>query len=84
MTKELLHFSATWCQPCKAMQPILDKFLADNPDIAYTKYDADADVSVFQDNGITGVPAFIVKKAGSDDVFHKGLASETKLIDLFA
>lgn len=81
--KELHHFSATWCQPCKQMQPTLDKFLAANPDIVYTKFDADEDVTIFQDNGITGVPAFIVKVDGKEDKFHKGLATEDKLKSLF-
>jgi len=81
--KELIHFSATWCQPCKQMQPMLDKFLSDNPDIVYTKYDADVNVSVFQEHGITGVPAFIAK-VGGKEVFHKGLASQDKLSSLFA
>ncbi len=82
--KELIHFSATWCQPCKQMQPVLDKFLADNPEITYTKYDADENVSTFQEYGITGVPAFVVKVEGNEDVFHKGIATQDKLESLFA
>jgi thioredoxin-like negative regulator of GroEL len=81
--KELIHFSASWCQPCKQMQPMLDKFISDNPDIVYTKYDADDNVSVFQEHGITGVPAFIAKVDGKQ-AFHKGLATEEKLASLFA
>jgi len=81
--KELIHFSASWCQPCKQMQPVLDKFLSDNPDIIYTKYDADKDVSVFLENRITGVPAFIAKINGQE-TFHKGIATEGKLTTLFS
>ena len=81
--KELIHFSATWCQPCKQMQPMLDKFISDNPDIIYTKYDADKDISIFLEQGITGVPAFIAKVNGKE-VFHKGLATVDKLNSLFS
>lgn len=81
--KELIHFSASWCQPCKQMQPILDKFLKDNPNINYIKYDADKDVSVFQEHGITGVPAFIAK-IDDKETFHKGIATEDKLYALFS
>ena len=80
--KELLHFSATWCQPCKQMQPVLDKFLAENPDIVYTKYDADENVSTFQDYEITGVPAFVIKIDGEADRYHKGIATLDKLTEL--
>jgi len=79
--RELVHFSAVWCQPCKQMQPVLDKFLSDNPDIIYTKYDADKDVSVFQEHAITGVPAFIAIVDGKE-VFHKGILTEGKLANL--
>ncbi len=79
--RELIHFSATWCQPCKQMQPVLDKFISDNPDIIYTKYDADENVSVFQEHGITGVPAFIAKVNGKE-AFHKGILTEDKLANL--
>jgi predicted DsbA family dithiol-disulfide isomerase len=65
------------------MQPVLDKFLAENPDINYTKYDADENVATFQEYGITGVPAFVIKSPGSEDKFHKGLATQDKLQSLF-
>ena len=81
--RELVHFSATWCHPCKQMQPIIDKFLKDNPDIVYTKYDADEHVSVFQEHGIRGVPAFI-GKVDDKEIFHKGTATEARLVSLFA
>ena len=81
--KELIHFSATWCQPCKQMQPTLEAFLADNPDISYVKYDADKDVSKFMENNITGVPAFVVNVEGKGSKFHKGIASAEQLASLF-
>ena len=81
--RELIHFSATWCHPCKQMQPIIDKFLKNNPDIVYTKYDADEHVSVFQEHGIRGIPAFI-GKVDDKEIFHKGTATEARLISLFA
>lgn len=62
---------------------MLDKFISDNPDIVYTKYDADDNVSIFQEHGITGVPAFIARVDGKE-AFHKGLATEEKLASLFA
>ena len=35
--KELLHFTADWCNPCKSMAPVIERFINDNPDIKYTK-----------------------------------------------
>lgn len=82
--KELLHFTATWCQPCKQMAPVIENFLANNLDIKYTKIDADESPSLFAENQITGVPAFVSKVDGEDYKFHKGVATEDKLTSLFA
>jgi len=65
------------------MQPTIDKFLEENPDISYVKYDADKDVSKFIENNITGVPAFVVKVEGQDLKFHKGFATAEKFASLF-
>ena len=82
--KELLHFSATWCQPCKQMQPVLDRFIDNNPDIVYAKFDADVDTATFEKFGVTGVPAFVSIVNGEIVNRHKGVATEYKLESLFS
>ena len=81
--KELMHFSATWCQPCKTMEPTITKFLDENPEIVYTKYDADTDTNFFVEYGITAVPAFIVRQNGEVKNQHKGVANAQKFASLF-
>ncbi len=39
--REILHFSAEWCGPCKMMVPIIGKYLESNPGVKYTKIDID-------------------------------------------
>lgn len=80
--KELKHFSATWCRPCKQMEPMIKKFLEENPDVVYTKYDADTDTPTFYEFGITGVPTFIVNNNGKS-VSHTGVATPEKFAELF-
>ena len=81
--KELIHLSATWCQPCKAMAPTVEKFVNDNPDIVYSKYDADLNVSVFQEYQVRSVPTFIAKIDGEVHSIHMGVANQDKLASLF-
>lgn len=57
--KEILHFSAEWCGPCKMMVPVIGKFLESNPEIKYTKIDIDQDPSTAEAYDIKGVPTFI-------------------------
>lgn len=82
MSKQLQHFSATWCQPCKKMEPVIAKFLEENPDIEYVKYDADQTPEIFAENNVTGVPAFIVTN-GDKIVRHQGIATAEKFASLF-
>ena len=61
----LIDFSATWCGPCKMLEPVLDKVseeLADRVDV-YT-VDVDASPQESSEFGIRGVPTMIL--------FHKG------------
>lgn len=57
--KELLHFSATWCNPCKKMEPVVQRFIETNSDIKYTKIDVDENISLASRYEIKGVPTFI-------------------------
>ena len=81
--KELIHFTASWCQPCKKMTPMIDKFIEDNPEITYSKYDADLNISAFEEYGIRGVPTFITKIDGEVHKYHNGIATKEQIDSLF-
>ncbi|MBU1767933.1 MAG: thioredoxin family protein [Candidatus Omnitrophica bacterium] len=38
---QLLKFTAGWCGPCQAMKPVLKRFCAEHPDIAFREVDCD-------------------------------------------
>ena len=38
---KLLHFTATWCGPCKLMAPMVKEVMRSSPDIEYEKIDID-------------------------------------------
>jgi thioredoxin 1 len=81
--KEFMHFTAEWCNPCKQMKPVIDKFISDNPDIEYILIDVDSQVGLVEEYEIKTVPTFISKV---DGVIHdriSGVASEFKLQSMF-
>lgn len=40
-TPVMVDFSATWCEPCRALQPILQRVAKKHPDVAFYLANAD-------------------------------------------
>jgi thioredoxin 1 len=81
--KQLLHFTATWCQPCKQMEPLITKLVSDNPNIDYTKIDVSDEFDDAVEYGVRGVPTFIAMIDGKEVGRHSGVATQDKLLSLF-
>ena len=81
--KKLLHFTATWCQPCKQMEPLITKLVSENLDINYDKIDVSDDFDEAVEYGVRGVPTFIAIKDGVELARHTGVATNEKLLSLF-
>jgi len=59
------HFTATWCQPCKHLTPVIDQLRKENPSVGYQKIDIDANSEIAQQYGVRAVPTIIFEKNGS-------------------
>jgi thioredoxin 1 len=79
----LLDFSATWCGPCKALSPIVDK-LADELQgkVRVGKLDIDDSPGVTAKFGIRGVPTILVFKAGQESGRHVGMTNKETLVKM--
>jgi len=61
----MVDFWATWCGPCRAVSPILDKIAEENADkISIVKLDVDDNPETAMKYGITSIPAMYVFKNG--------------------
>ncbi len=76
----LIDFTATWCGPCKALAPIVDK-IADKyaGRVKVAKLDIDHSPNVPGSLGIRGVPTLIVFKGGKEVARQVGLVPEAKV-----
>ncbi|XP_031101210.1 thioredoxin H2-like [Ipomoea triloba] len=65
-TKQLMviDFTATWCGPCKYMEPIVHEFAAHYSDVEFVKIDVDELGDVAQDFGVESMPTFVLVKKG--------------------
>lgn len=58
------HFTASWCQPCKHLTPIMEELRNENPSVGYKKIDIDIDGEIAQRYGVRAVPTVIIEKEG--------------------
>jgi thioredoxin 1 len=82
--KQLLHFTATWCQPCKQMEPLIGMLISENLDINYDKIDVSDDFDPAVEYGVKGIPTFIALVDGIEIARHTGSATKEKLLNLFS
>jgi thioredoxin 1 len=78
--KEILHFTADWCMPCKRLKPILDEILLDYPDIKYNSIDVDSNIGITNDYNVQSVPTLIILVDGGIHKRHRGVATKEELI----
>ncbi len=63
----LLDFYATWCGPCMAMMPVLDRLKIDFGDnLHIIKIDVDKNLDFAVDQKVMGVPMFILLVDGKE------------------
>ena len=64
-TPTLVDFFATWCGPCKAMQPTLDQLKTDmHEKVRILKIDVDKNQAVAEKFKVRGVQTFVLFKNG--------------------
>ncbi|KAK6788904.1 hypothetical protein RDI58_012703 [Solanum bulbocastanum] len=57
-------YKATWCGPCKYMEPVLNDFAAKYTDVEFVKIDVDELDDVAQEYGVQAMPTFVLIKKG--------------------
>ena len=76
----LVDFYATWCGPCKAMQPILKEVSGKVKDIAtIIKVDVDKNPKIAERLQVRGVPTFVIYKKGEIIWRQSGMQSAHQL-----
>ncbi|HNN72508.1 MAG TPA: thioredoxin domain-containing protein, partial [Ferruginibacter sp.] len=76
----LVDFGATWCPPCRMMEPVLKSLETNNPG-KYTllKVDGGRDQALLQQFKVTALPVFIVFKDGKQVWRKDGVVEEKEL-----
>ena len=79
----LIDFYADWCQPCKAMQPVIQQVAKDMTGKArIVKVNIDKNVAAARQYAITGVPTFMLFKKGAVVWRHSGTIDKSSLLQV--
>ncbi len=63
----IVDFYATWCPPCRALAPLLERFAEQNAErVKVVKLDTDQDEDLATRYGVRTIPTLISFKAGEE------------------
>ena len=80
----LLDFGASWCPPCKLMEPVLKSVIENNKEkFTLLKVDGGKDHDILQAYKVTTLPVFIVFKDGKQIWRKDGIATEKEIVEQF-
>ena len=61
----LVDFSATWCAPCRSLEPQLERLAEERPDVPIVKVDIEQAPRAAVAYGVRGVPTLILFRDGA-------------------
>jgi thioredoxin 1 len=72
----LVDFWASWCPPCRAMNPTIEALASD---FKVCKVNVDKNQALASHYGISSIPALLIFKEGKIAARHVGVTSEASL-----
>ena len=77
----LVDFTATWCAPCRAIDPIVKDLAAEwEGKVKVVKLDADANPGILMQYGVMGIPTLMLFKSGELKERLTGLQPKDRLV----
>lgn len=72
----LVDFWASWCGPCKVMEPILEQAATEEDGFEFAKVNADDNADLAMRFNVLSIPTYIVMKGGSEVARFSGAMSK--------
>jgi thioredoxin 1 len=78
----LVEITATWCQPCIKLLPILEQIAEENTNIKIVKIDTDDNYELSSSLKIRSVPTLILFKNGRQEKIQVGMVGKEAILKL--
>ncbi len=78
--KGFIYFSAEWCQPCKALGPIMEQVAKQVP---VNKVNVDYEVTLTKQYNVTSVPTVILVDNGVEKTRFVGVKPINDIVNIF-
>ena len=78
--KGFIYFSAKWCQPCKALGPIMEQVAKQVP---VNKVNVDYEVTLTKQYNVTSVPTVILVDNGVEKTRFVGVKPINDIVNIF-
>ncbi len=79
--KQLVYFSAAWCQPCKMLGPVMEELQSEGYSVQ--KIDVDSNAELSQKYGVRNIPTVILTINGEEIARKVGLGSKLMYLDMY-
>jgi thioredoxin 1 len=81
----LVDFSATWCGPCRSMEPVLEELAKEFKGKALIgRVDVDQNPSLAKQYGASSIPLFIVFQGGKEVDRQRGACAKSRLAGMLS
>jgi thioredoxin len=80
----VVDFSATWCSPCRILNPIIDKISTELKNVKIGKVDIEENRDLAVEYKVSSIPSLVFFKNGKEIHRFVGIMNENKLKDLIS
>jgi thioredoxin 1 len=78
---EVKQFSASWCQPCKMLTPIMNEIKGEISEASFRHIDVDQNGDLASKYGVRGVPTVVIEKDGKEVKRFVGMQQKGILVN---
>ena len=62
--KQILYFTAPWCEPCKTLKPEFRKLATEYPDLQFDEVDVSVEPKIANAHKVRSVPTVLILQDG--------------------